>query len=154
MKKLAVLLVLVSAVFSADYQVGASLGFSSVNNSNINSYEYLNLRVGKYLPKNHIAKLELDIANTKVKHSHKNLTRILLNVEHYFDINEQVIPYAFVGIGHQWVDTSDSFVMDWGVGAKYSLQSNMDAFAELKEVRDFDHNDNHYGMLVGAAYKF
>ncbi len=78
-------------------------------------------------------------------------------MEHYFPIEDpKITPYAFVGAGYQWVsgDYDNNMIADLGIGAKYLVSSKWDAFAEFKGLRDFSDNDNHYGILVGAVYKF
>ena len=162
MKKSLIAIAALSAMaFAAtDYEVGGAIGRNAVSHSPISNYNLLNLRVGKYLPKNHVLRFELERSEKfgnkdLVKDEH--LLRALVNVEHYFPIEDsKITPYAFVGAGYQWVSSEydNNMVADLGVGAKYLVSSKWDAFAELRGLRDFSNNDNHYGILVGAVYKF
>jgi OOP family OmpA-OmpF porin len=145
---------------ATDYEIGGSLGRNAVSHSPIANYNLLNLRIGKYLPKNHILRFELERSEkfgSKDVVTNEHLTRALLNVEHYFPLEDsKITPYAFLGAGYQWVSGKydNNFVADLGAGAKYEISSKWDAFAEVRGLRDFDNNDNHYGVLIGAAYKF
>ncbi|QCT95308.1 OmpA family protein [Caminibacter mediatlanticus TB-2] len=149
----------VSMFAATNYEFGASLGRNNVSNSPIADYNFLNLRIGKYLPKNHILRFELERSekfggNNALTNQH--LTRALVNVEHYFTLeNSAITPYAFIGAGYQWVsgDYDNNVVADLGIGAKYLISSKWDAFVELRGLRDFGNNDNHYGALIGFTYK-
>ena len=162
MKKSLIAIAAMSAMaFAAtDYEVGASAGRHAVSNSPISNYNFLNLRVGKYLEKNHVLRFELERSEKfggKDLVTDEHLLRALVNVEHYFPMEDtKLTPYAFVGAGYQWVsgDYDNEIVADLGVGAKYLISSKWDAFAELRGLRDFGNNDNHYGILFGAVYKF
>jgi len=141
---------------SNQYEVGIAGGRHYVDKSPIENYNFFNLRIGKYLPKNHILRLELE-RSEKILDNKENLTRALLNVEHYFPLEEsKLTPYAFIGAGYQWVsgDYDNRIVADLGVGVKYDINENINTFAELRGLRDFGNNDNHYGFLVGLAYNF
>jgi OOP family OmpA-OmpF porin len=152
MKKL-VLSLTAAMLFAGGYEVGVGVGRSNVSSAPLKNHNFLNLRIGKYLPKNHLLRLEFEKSN-KVLGSNK-LSRILLNVEHYFDY-DKFRPYLFVGGGLNNVDGSydDNFVANVGGGVKYNLQNNLSAFLEARFLRDFDNSDNYYSMLLGIAYKF
>ena len=149
----------VSMFAATNYEFGASYGRHNVSNSPIADYNFLNLRIGKYLPKNHVLRFEFERSEKfggKTSTTNQHLTRALVNVEHYFDIdNSNLKPYAFIGAGYQWVSGKydNNFVADLGVGAKYLISSKWDAFVELRGLRDFGNDDNHYGALFGFAYK-
>ncbi|GAB6074479.1 OmpA family protein [Nautilia lithotrophica] len=141
---------------SNQYELGFGIGRNSVDNSPIENYNFLNARIGKYLPKNHILRLELE-RSEKVLNNKEHLTRALLNVEHYFPLeNSKFMPYAYIGAGYQWVSGNydNNIVADLGIGAKYFINSNFNTFLELRGLRDFGNNDNHYGAILGINYKF
>lgn len=159
-KSLVAISALCALAFGAtDYEIGGSIGRNAVGHSPIANYNLLNLRIGKYLPKNHILRFELERSEkfgSKGIVTNEHLTRALLNVEHYFPLEDsKVTPYAFLGAGYQWVSGKydNNAVADLGIGAKYLISSKWDAFAEIRGLRDFDNNDNHYGFLIGAVYK-
>lgn len=158
MKKIIVGMSITAAVLLASnqYEVGVGAGRNYVSNSPIENYNFLNIRVGKYLQKNHILRFELE-RSEKILGNKENLTRALLNVEHYFPLeNCKLTPYAFVGAGYQWVSGNyeDNIVTDLGLGAKYPINDKFGAFAELRGLRDFGNNDNHYGLIFGIVYNF
>jgi len=159
-KSLVAISALCALAFGAtDYEIGGSIGRNAVGHSPIANYNLLNLRIGKFLPKNHILRFELERSEkfgSKGIVTNEHLTRALLNVEHYFPLEDsKVTPYAFLGAGYQWVSGKydNNAVADLGIGAKYLISSKWDAFAEIRGLRDFDNNDNHYGFLIGAVYK-
>ena len=146
-------LAVVGLLFAGDYNIGVGFGRHNVSNSPINNYNFFNVRAGKYLPKNHILRAELE-RSEKVNNEH--ITRALLNVEHYFNTNLFIAPYVFVGAGYQWVSGKykNEVVADLGAGFNIRLYKNLDAFLELRGVRDFGNNDNHYGVIFGLSYNF
>jgi len=139
---------------SNQYEVGIAGGRTNVTNSPMKNYNLLNLRIGKYLPKNHILRFELE-KSTKVLDDN-GLSRALLNVEKDFKSKNKITPYAFLGVGYQWVkgDYDNNIVADLGLGAKYMLNENLNLFGELRGLRDFGNNDNHFSGLLGLAYEF
>ena len=149
-----------AALMAADYQIGAGFGRNGVSNTPMKNYNFLNLRIGKYLPKNHILRFELE-KSTSIKipgiDNDTSLTRALLNVEHYFDIEDsKFTPYAFIGGGYQWVKGvyDNAAVADLGIGANYQITKAVSLFAEARGLRDFHNNDNHYGLIGGLVYNF
>jgi OOP family OmpA-OmpF porin len=144
-------------LFATDnMDIGIGLGRNALSNSPIENYNFFNIRIGKYLPKNHILRFELEKSEDILNNS-EDITRFLLNIEHYFKINTtKLIPYVFIGGGYQKVsgNYNDNMVADLGVGGKYKVYNNLNAFAEFRFLRDFGNNDNHYGLLVGVLYKF
>ena len=159
MKKIALGLSLITAsLFASEYQIGLGLGQHNVSNSPIEDYKFLNLRVGKTLPKNHILRIEIE-QGEKVINNQDHITRILLNVEHYFPQKDsKITPYAFVGLGAQSLQGDaqypNNMVADLGVGAKYNIKNTWDLFAEARGLRDFGNNDNHYGFIAGVLFGF
>ena len=157
MKKLLLLSSIVASVFAAEYQLGAGFGRNAVTDSSIKNYNYANIRIGKYLPKNHILRFELEKSTSiKTKTKSTSLSRMFLNVEHYFNVENRIIPYAFVGGGYQWIKGAydNAAVADLGLGLKYDFTEKIDGFIEAKGMRDFHNNDNHYGFLVGIVFNF
>ncbi|NPA12154.1 MAG: OmpA family protein [Epsilonproteobacteria bacterium] len=152
MKKTLLALSIGVFAFSADYIVGGGIGRSIVSHSPIDDYNFANIRIGKYLPKNHILRAELERSE---KVSGEHITRALLNVEHYFNIDSKFTPYALLGAGYQWVSGGydDNIVGDLGAGVKYAFNKTLDGFAEIRALRDFDNNDNHISGLLGVVYK-
>jgi OOP family OmpA-OmpF porin len=142
------------------YEIGAGFGRNAVSNSPVADYNFFNLRAGKYLDKNHILRFELEKSEKfgsgdNVKNEH--LLRGLLNVEHYFIFEDsKLAPYAFAGAGYQWISGNydNNVVADLGIGLKYFINSNINAFAELRGLRDFGNDDNHYGVIFGISYSF
>jgi len=155
MKKILLSTVLVaSSLFASGYEVGAGIGYSDIEKSDkLNHKTDLNVRFGKYLPKNHILRLEIERGFSG---KGGDLTKALVNVEHYFMNDSKVQPYAFIGAGYQWAESSypDNLVADLGLGAKYNFNEKYAAFLEARALRDFGNNDNHYSALVGMNYKF
>jgi len=143
-----------SAFAANNYEVGLGLGTHNVSNSPLDDYRFLNVRVGKYLPKGHVLRLELEKSEDIV--DDKSLTRALLNVEKDFKTDAKCTPYAFVGIGYQDVEGSydDNMVADLGLGAKAKINEKFNAFLELRGLRDFGNNDNHFGAIIGINYLF
>jgi len=157
MKKILMISAVVASVFAADYQIGAGFGRNGVSNSPIKNYNYGNIRIGKYLPKNHILRVELERSiNIKINNNKTSLNRLLLNVEHYFNTDTKLTPYAFVGGGYQWVKGAydNAAVADLGIGARYQITKIFDIFAEAKGMRDFHNDDNHFGFLGGIEFNF
>ena len=157
MKKLLVLSAVVASVFAADYQISGGFGRHGVTHSPIKNYNFGNIRIGKYLPKNHILRLEAE-RSTSIKTGTENtsLSRVLLNVEHYFDTESKIVPYAFIGGGYQWVkgEYDNAAVADLGLGARYNITKVFDVFVEARGMRDFHNNDNHYGLIGGIGFNF
>jgi len=114
------------------------------------NYNLINARIGKYLPKNHVLRVEYERSeHVNVVNSQERISRLLLNVEHDFGSQDaKAVPYAFIGAGKQWVtgDYDDNMVADLGVGAKFAIKENLKAFMEVRGLRDFGNNDNHYGV--------
>ncbi len=157
MKKILMISAVVASVFGADYQIGAGFGRNGVSNSPIKNYNYGNIRIGKYLPKNHILRVELERSTSiKINNNNTSLSRLLLNVEHYFNTDTKFIPYAFIGGGYQWVKGAydNAAVADLGIGARYQITKVFNLFAEAKGMRDFHNNDNHFGFLGGIEFNF
>jgi OOP family OmpA-OmpF porin len=147
----------VATLFASNqYEVGLGMGRHGVSSSPIENYNFLNLRIGKYLKKNHIVRFELE-RSEKILNNNERLTRALLNVEHYFPLEKcKITPYAYVGLGYQWVSGNydDNVVADLGLGAKYPINEKLNTFLEMRGLRDFGNNDNHYGFILGLTYKF
>jgi len=157
MKKLFVLFAIAAGLFAAEYQVGAGIGRNGVTNSPIKNYDFGNIRVGKYLPKNHILRLEVEKSTgIKTNTQKTSLTRMLVNVEKDFNIDSTLIPYAFAGVGYQWIKGAynNAAVADLGIGAKYNISKTFALFAEARGLRDFHNNDNHYGFIGGFIFNF
>ncbi len=157
MKKILMISAVVASVFAADYQIGAGFGRNGVSNSSIKNYNFGNIRIGKYLPHNHILRLEAE-RSTSIKTGTENtsLNRVLLNVEHDFDFGSKFVPYAFIGGGYQWVKGAydNAAVADLGLGAKYDITDMFNVFVEARGMRDFHNNDNHYGLIGGIGFDF
>jgi len=157
LKKLLGLSVITASLFALQinnkWEVGAGLGYMNPEKTNkLSDYGLVNVRIGKYLPKNHILRLELENGSST------DLTRALINVEHYFTINSKVTPYAYLGVGEEWINKNNynksGFVSDLGVGAKYPLTNKFNLFGEARALRNFHLNDNHYGVIAGINYEF
>jgi len=145
-----------SLLASNQYEIGLGAGRHAVSNSPIENYNFLNVRIGKYLEKNHIVRFELE-KSEKLLNNTENLSRALVNVEHYFTLKDsKLIPYAYVGVGYQWVTGpyNNNEIADLGVGVKYPFNENIKTFIELRGLRDFSNNDNHYGFIIGLTYGF
>jgi len=156
MRKVLLGVSLATALFAGKYDLGLGVGRHHIDNSNLGNYNFFNLRIGKYLPKNHILRAELERSGD-FSNSNEHLTRALINVEHYFDLeNEKLKPYAFVGVGYQWVSGNydNNLISDLGVGIKYFLDDEVNLFGEFRALRDFGNNDNHYGFILGVRYSF
>ena len=155
-KVIAGISIVAATLFAADnYEFGLGLGHHNVSNSPMDDYKFINARFGKYLPHNHILRLEVESSET-VMNSDDSLSRVLLNVEHYFNTDTKITPYAFVGIGYQMVqgDYDSNGVADLGIGAKYGINKSINAFLEIRGLRDFGNNDNHFGAIVGLSFQF
>ncbi len=157
MKKLLVISAVVASVFAADYQISGGFGRNGVTNSPIKNYNFGNIRVGKYLPHNHLLRLEVERSTSiKTENENTSLNRVLLNVEHDFDFSSKFVPYAFIGGGYQWVKGAydNAAVADIGAGLKYNFTKVFDLFVEARGMRDFHNNDNHYGLIGGIGFNF
>jgi OOP family OmpA-OmpF porin len=161
LKKLLSISVVTASLFAFQinnkWEVGVGAGYMDVQNSQvISNYGLVNIRVGKYLPNNHILRVELENGSAT------DLTRALVNLEHYFTTDSKLTPYAFVGMGGEWINKnidngkyhSTSMVADLGLGAKYPLTEKFNAFLEARALRSFNINDNHYGAIAGINYEF
>jgi OOP family OmpA-OmpF porin len=161
LKKLLSISVVTASLFAFQInnklEVGVGAGYMDVQNSQvISNYGLVNIRVGKYLPNNHILRVELENGSAT------DLTRALVNLEHYFTTDSKLTPYAFVGMGGEWINKnidngkyhSTSMVADLGLGAKYPLTEKFNAFLEARALRSFNINDNHYGAIAGINYEF
>jgi len=160
MKKIIALSAIVASLFAADYQFGAGFGRNGVKHTQMKNYNFANIRVDRFLPKNHILRAELE-RSTSIKipgiDKDTSLTRALLNVEHYFTLkNTKLTPYAFIGGGYQWVKGvyDNSAVADLGVGIRYPVYKTLNFFAEARGLRDFHNNDNHWGFIGGLVFNF
>jgi len=141
---------------SSQYEVGAGFGRHAVSKSPIEAYNFLNIRVGKYLDNNNVARLEFE-RSENILNDHDNISRALLNLEHDFSLeNSKLVPYGFLGAGYQWVSGSydNSPVADLGLGVKYPLSDKIKTFLEFRGLRDFHNNDNHFGVIAGFALGF
>ena len=157
MKKLLILSVALASLFAADYQISGGFGRNGVTNSPIKNYNFGNLRIGKYLPKNHVLRLEAEKSTSiKTDKEDTSLSRVLLNVEHDFDMDSKFVPYAFIGGGYQWIKGAydNALVADLGIGAKYKITDVLNVFLEARGMRDFHNNDNHYGLIGGVGFDF
>ncbi len=157
MKRILALSAIVASLFAADYQISGGFGRHGVTNSPIKNYNFGNLRIGKYLPHNHLLRLEAEKSTSiKTGKEDTSLSRILLNVEHDFDFGSKFVPYAFIGGGYQWVKGAyeNAAVADLGLGAKYNITETFDVFVEARGMRDFHNNDNHYGLIGGIGFNF
>ena len=157
MKKILMISATLASLFAADYQISGGFGRHAVSNSSIKDYNFGNLRIGKYLPKNHILRLEVERSTSiKTNTQDTSLNRVLLNVEHDFDIDSNFVPYAFIGGGYQWVKGAyeNAAVADLGFGAKYKITDVFNIFLEARGRRDFHNNDNHYGLIGGLGFDF
>jgi len=160
MKKIIALSAMVASLFAADYQFGAGFGRNGVKHTPMKNYNFTNIRIGKFLPKNHILRAELEKSiSIKIPgiDSDTSLTRALLNVEHYFTLkNTKLTPYTFIGGGYQWVKGvyENAAVADLGVGVRYSVYKTLNLFAEARGLRDFHNNDNHWGVIGGLVFNF
>ena len=157
MKKLLALSAIIVSMFGADYQVGGGFGRSSMAQSPYGNYNFGNIRIGKYLPANNLLRLEGERSvSLKADEQHSSLKRVLLNIQHDFDVDSKVIPYGFIGGGYQWIsgDYKNSMVADLGVGAKYDVTKTFGLFAEARALRDFKNFDNHYSLLGGFVFNF
>ncbi len=157
MKKILAVSAIVASLFAADYQFGLGFGRNGVTNSPIKNYNFGNIRIGKYLPKNHILRLEAERSTSiKTKTENTSLNRVLLNVEHYFNIDSRIVPYCFIGGGYQWIKGAydNAIVADLGLGARYNITKVFDVFVEARGLRDFHNNDNHYGLIGGIGFNF
>ncbi|WP_456479813.1 OmpA family protein [Nautilia sp.] len=145
----------VSLLASDQYVLGVGAGRNDVQNSGIENYNFLNLRAGKYLKKNHILRFEFEKSENIL--NGQNLKRALVNIERCFENGNKITPYVFAGLGYQWIGGnlySDETVADFGIGADYNINKNLNAFLECRGLRDFGNNDNHYGFIFGISYSF
>jgi len=158
MKKILIGLSLSAACLLANnYNVGIAVGKNNTSHSRINNFGFLNLRIGKYLQNNNLVNLQFERAsNISGNTDASKLTRALLNVEHDFDFTSKITPYVFAGAGYQWIngDYKDSPLANIGVGSKFAITNNVQWFAEIRALRDFHNNDNHYSGLLGLIYNF
>jgi len=155
LKKVIAISIAAATLFAANnYELGVGLGSHNVTNSPIDDYRFINARFGKYLSHNHILRLEVEGSESVI--GSNSLSRILLNVEHYFNTDTKITPYAFIGGGYQIVQGNyqDNGVADLGVGAKYGINKNINAFLEVRGLRDFGNNDNHFGAIIGLSFQF
>jgi len=151
----------VATLLAADYQFGLGVGRHNVSKSPIDTYNFLNLRLGKYLPNNNVLRGEFEFAvpDVEIKNfdSGTSLLRGIVNLEHDFILeNSKLVPYIFGGAGVQGVGGNypDSLIADIGLGAKYEVKNNLGLFLEGRALRAFHNNDNHYGVLGGLVYSF
>jgi len=156
MKKTLLSMVVVGSLFAASngYEAGIGIGYNNVTNSNsLNNYGDLNVRISKEIQKNTLLRLELEQTLNK---NNITATKFLVNGEYDFEKYKQIKPYVFAGAGYQAANQGykDSTVMDLGIGGKYKINEKLKAFAELRALRAFDNNDNHFGGLIGISYKF
>jgi len=155
MKKTLISLTIATSLFAtASVNLGIGAGRGYVDNNHLKNYNFLNLRAGKHLNENSLLRLEYE-RSTKVLNN-SSLQRALLNYEYDFNKQNKITPYTFIGAGYQVVtgDYPNSFVADAGLGAKVEVKQHIDIFAELRGLRDFKNNDNHYSGLFGIEYKF
>jgi OOP family OmpA-OmpF porin len=157
MKKIIAISAVAAVLFAADYQVGAGFGRADVRNGNMDKYNFANVRIGTYLSKQNLLRLELERStNYNIFNTKNNLTRTLLNIEHDFNTNTKITPYVFGGTGYQWVSNNNdnTMLLDAGLGAKYNLGDHFALFAEASGVRDFAVYKTNYGVLGGFVYNF
>jgi len=142
------------SAFASNYEVGLGLGTHNVSNSPLDDYRFLNVRIGKTLPKGHVLRLELEKSTDTI--GDNPLRRVILNVEKDFNSKGRCTPYAFVGGGTQIVEGpyKNTAIGDLGLGAKAKINEKFNAFLELRGLRDFSNNDNHFGAIVGITFSF
>ncbi|GAX87740.1 OmpA-OmpF porin, OOP family [Lebetimonas natsushimae] len=156
MKKFIAISAIAVSLFAVDYQVGTGFGRAHTDKYS-GKYNFLNLRIGTFLSKFNLLRLEVERStNYDFDNSKNNLTRALLNLEHEIDINSKITPYIFIGTGYQWVSNNDqnAMVIDAGIGAKYNVIKNLDLFVETRALRDFGIEKNHLSLLGGLVYNF
>jgi OOP family OmpA-OmpF porin len=157
MKKLIGLSVVAISLFaSSGYEVGIGAGRTEhLTKSPIEHYNFLNLRVGKFLNKNSLVRFDYE-RSQRIMNRKSWLQRALLNYEYDIKTKSIFTPYAFIGGGYQWVSGTykDSYVANFGIGSKFKLSKNLQWFAEIRGLRDFRNDDNHYSGLLGIVYNF
>jgi OOP family OmpA-OmpF porin len=156
MKKIFFISGIVVSLFAANYQIGAGFGRSHTTKGGA-KYNFTNVRIGKYLDKGDLLRVEIERStNYDIFNKKGNLSRGLLNLEHNFESNTKLIPYIFGGTGYQLVDENDkdALVIDAGLGSRYFLNKNFAFFAEARVLRDFGLDKYHFGVLGGIVYNF
>ena len=139
---------------NATYELGIGANYVNINKSDVmHSAVDINLRIGKYLPYNHIARLEIE---KRVAGDAPNLTMTLFNVEHYFKFHSKFQRYLFAGIGYEWLSSKgkNSALMGIGAGARYKYSKKWMPFIEIRALRKFSNADNYYSTMLGVVYKF
>ena len=155
MKKTLLSLTIASTLFATNaINLGIGGGRNYVDNSPLQNYNFLNIRIGKYLTQNSLLRLEYEQSSKVLDNN--SLQRALLNYEYDFHKKSLFTPYVFIGGGYQIVNGKypNNFIGDTGIGTKIEMKQHIDLFAELRALKDFKDNDFHYGGLFGIEYKF
>jgi OOP family OmpA-OmpF porin len=160
MKKLIVGLSISAAVVFAnvsDLSIGGGIGRTHVQNAPIEKYNFGNIRINKKINNNDSLRFELEKApSVHVYGEKKQINRFILNYEKALLPNEKIYPYVFIGGGYQIIKGiyPNRGIADAGLGIKINLNKKSDIFFEVRELRDFANNDNHYSYLGGLEFKF
>ena len=160
MKKLIVGLSISAAVVFAnvgDLSIGGGIGRTHVQNAPIEKYNFGNIRINKKINNNDSLRFELEKApSVHVYGEKKQINRFILNYEKALLPNEKIYPYVFIGSGYQIIKGiyPNRGIADAGLGIKINLNKKSDIFFEVRELRDFANNDNHYSYLGGLEFKF
>ncbi|WP_456323427.1 OmpA family protein [Hydrogenimonas sp.] len=159
---------LITANVMADtnsYEIGVAAGYNGTSNSKLeDNHVNYNGRIAKRLDeaKNWLIRLEGEGVNDVdyKRGGDTDLRRALLNATYEFSPEDDVwTPYLFGGAGYQKVQHKlygydNGALGDFGAGIKYHLNKTMDLFAEARYLKDFENEDNHYGIMAGVSFPF
>ena len=138
------------------YQVSIGSSYVNINSSDLmhNAVD-LNLRIGKYLKNDYLARLELE-KNIMPYGDAPSFSQVLFNIERYFNMENKTQRYLFAGIGYEWISSKgdNSALMDIGAGARYNYDNALMPFIEFRALRKFANSDNYYSTMLGITYKF
>jgi OOP family OmpA-OmpF porin len=154
MKKLITISLLSLSLFGLDkgWEVGIGTGYIQSNeDGKTNTHSIQNIKIGKYLPKNNLIRLDLEHSK------YENVNRASINIEHDFNIkSSKLTPYILTGIGRERNShkNKSSTVVDLGVGSKYSLTKKINLFAEGKAAHKTSNNKKQFTLLTGINYEF
>jgi len=147
------------------YEIGVAAGYNGTSNSKLeDNHVNYNGRIAKRLDdaKNWLIRLEGEGVNDVdyKRGGYTDLGRALLNAAYEFSPEDDVwTPYLFGGVGYQKVwhklyGYDNGALGDLGAGIKYHLNKRMDLFTEARYLKDFENEDNHYGIMVGVSFPF
>jgi OOP family OmpA-OmpF porin len=136
--------------FNTGWEIGAGTGYiKTIKENSHNTHSIQNIKIGKYLPKNNLLRLDIEYL------SHEKTHRESIDIEHDFKRkSSKLTPYLFTGIGNERNHNKhrSATIINLGIGSKYSLTKKINLFIEAKAAHKSSHN-HQFTTLAGINYE-